>query len=212
MSQSLSVGRMSSTSSADYTVLIDVFASLFADTEGTLLVAGSDEPFYRSARSPQDYHQVIFAHGFFNSALHEVAHWCIAGRQRRQQDDYGYWYAPDGRTPEQQRQFEQVEVRPQALEQCFTWACGRSFIVSVDNLNGEPGSTWSFERAVHKLTLRMLDNVALMPPRGYLFFKALCERYHRPLTTWHEAIEQAIQARLTFLQQVSEDHSVFEEA
>ena len=162
MSQSLSVGRVISTAPADYTVLIDVFGALFATTENTLLVAGCDEPFYQAARSSDDYHQVIFAHGFFNSALHEVAHWCIAGLKRRQKDDYGYWYAPDGRTAEQQRQFERVEIRPQALEQCFAWACGRSFMVSADNLSGEPGSTADFERAVHELTLRMLDDVTLV--------------------------------------------------
>lgn len=213
MSQSLSVNdAMISTSQPDYTLLINVFESLFAEPERTLLVAGHDEPFYQAARTHDDYHQVIFAHGFFNSALHEVAHWCIAGQQRRQWDDYGYWYAPDGRTAEQQREFERVEVRPQALEQCFTWACGRPFIVSVDNLNGDPGSTQVFERSVHELTLRMLDNPILMPPRGRQFFTALCTVFDRPIEMWRDDIEQTIRARLIFLRQAYPHYSVSEEA
>ena len=34
----------------------------------------------------------------FNSALHEISHWTIAGKERRLLADLGYWYAPDGRT------------------------------------------------------------------------------------------------------------------
>src|SRR5690606_38179118 len=61
-------------------------------------------------------------------------HWCVAGDQRRLLHDYGYWYAPDGRSPEQQQKFEQVEVKPQALEWIFNRACGVKFRVSADNL------------------------------------------------------------------------------
>src|SRR3546814_12851389 len=63
-----------------------------------------------------------------------VAHWCLAGAARRRQDDYGYWYAADGRDLEQQHLFEQVEVKPQALELLFSDVCGLNFCVSVDNL------------------------------------------------------------------------------
>ncbi len=34
---------------------------------------------------------------FFASALHEISHWCVAGKARREQVDFGYWYCPDGR-------------------------------------------------------------------------------------------------------------------
>ncbi len=53
---------------------------------------------------------------FYASALHEIAHWCIAGENRCQQVDYGYWYEPNGRSEERQFEFEKVEVKPQALE------------------------------------------------------------------------------------------------
>lgn len=55
----------------------------------------------------------------FNSALHEISHWTIAGAKRRLLPDLGYWYAPDGRTKEQQDLFEQVEIKPQAIEWLF---------------------------------------------------------------------------------------------
>ncbi len=42
----------------------------------------------------------------------------------------GYWYAPDGHTQEQQALFEQVEIKPQAIEWLFAQAFGRKFRVS----------------------------------------------------------------------------------
>lgn len=117
--------------------VIALFDGLFQDTFNTQLVLGDDEPLYRPADDDYSFHRVIFAHGFYASALHEISHWCIAGERRRRFEDYGYWYLPDGRDAEQQRAFEAAEVAPQALELLFTRACGRQFNVSVDNLGGE---------------------------------------------------------------------------
>lgn len=119
---------------ADITALFD---GVFAERYQTRLIRGGDEPLYRPADSQRPYHQVIFARGYYASALHEISHWCIAGEKRRQWEDYGYWYCPDGRNAEQQRAFEQAEIAPQALESIFTRACGRVFHVSVDNLGGD---------------------------------------------------------------------------
>lgn len=80
--------------------------------------------------------------------LVEQAHWCVAGQQRRLQHDYGYWYAPDGRTQEQQQQFERVEVKPQALEWLFSVATGTRFRVSADNLNSAMGASDAFKQAI----------------------------------------------------------------
>lgn len=63
----------------------------------------------------------------FNSALHEISHWTIAGKERRLLADLGYWYAPDGRTREQQALFEQVEVKPQAIEWLLPQLLAASF-------------------------------------------------------------------------------------
>ncbi len=83
---------------------------------------------------------------FFNSALHEISHWSIAGDKRRLLPDLGYWYAPDGRTAEQQALFEQVEIKPQAIEWLFATAFGRKFRVSLDNLTGEGGDRQPLQR------------------------------------------------------------------
>ncbi|SHL42168.1 elongation factor P hydroxylase [Halomonas caseinilytica] len=117
--------------------VIALFDGLFMSSHRTRLVRGEDEPIYLPADASHPWHRVIFAHGFYASALHEISHWCIAGARRRQLEDYGYWYQPDGRDTGQQREFESVEVSPQALELLFSRACGLRFNVSVDNLGGE---------------------------------------------------------------------------
>lgn len=117
--------------------VIALFDGLFHEPYNTRLVSGDDEPLYLPSDDACPWHRVVFAHGFFASALHEISHWCIAGARRRGLEDYGYWYLPDGRDPIQQGDFEAVEVSPQALESLFSRACGLDFHVSVDNLGGE---------------------------------------------------------------------------
>ena len=132
----------------DSAPLITLFDRCFADSLNTRLVRGFDEPVYLPATADCLNHRVIFAHGFFSSALHEIAHWCLAGEQRRQQIDYGYWYAPDGRSVQQQRDFEVVEVKPQALEWILSKSCGHRFRISADNLSGEATDPQVFKLAV----------------------------------------------------------------
>ena len=117
-----------------YSDLIRLFNDLFLVTEHTVLVAGTDEPLYVPARDADHPAQIIFAHGYYASALHEIAHWCIAGAHRRTLLDYGYWYVPDGRSAEQQLEFSRVEVKPQAIEWVFSVASGLDFNFSADNL------------------------------------------------------------------------------
>ncbi len=112
--------------------LIKLFDTLFAEQK-VVLVRGTGEPEYFPATSSSPAH-IEFAHGFFSSALHEISHWCVAGQQRRKLSDFGYWYAADGRNKAQQQAFERVEIKPQALECLFTFACQRNFRVSQDNL------------------------------------------------------------------------------
>jgi elongation factor P hydroxylase len=132
----------------DWTVLVKLFDQLFFVSDNTKLVSGTDEPIYLPSDSECNYHRVVFAHGFFASALHEVSHWCVAGSERRKLIDYGFWYEPDGRTASQQADFEKVEVKPQALEWILSMACKRNFSVSVDNLSGEPTDNNDFKQAV----------------------------------------------------------------
>lgn len=115
--------------------LCEVFNDCFQQSEHTLLVGGAEEPFYVPQRGAEPA-RVFFRADYVSSALHEVAHWCVAGARRRLLQDYGYWYAPDGRNPQQQRAFFAVEARPQALEAIFSAAAGVRFRPSIDNLLG----------------------------------------------------------------------------
>jgi len=115
--------------------LESLFREVFFADYNTLLVGGADEPLYQPATGDCSSHRIFYREDYFSSALHEIAHWCIAGEARRQLVDFGYWYNPDGRTLGQQRAFEQVEVKPQALEWLFSVAAGIKFTVSADNLS-----------------------------------------------------------------------------
>ena len=152
-----------------------VFDALFFTSHNTRLLAASDEPLYLPADGENDCHRIYFVSDYFSSALHEVSHWCIAGEQRRRQLDYGYWYVPDGRCDAQQRAFERVEVKPQALEWIFSQACGRRFYVSADNLNGECGDDAAFRAALVRQLAEYCDRG--LSPRAKQFRHALCECY-----------------------------------
>ncbi|MFZ5723231.1 MAG: elongation factor P hydroxylase [Pseudomonadota bacterium] len=165
--------------------LIELFAREFAATHRTRLVAGGDEPLYRPATTADGWHEIVFRHDYFQSALHEVAHWCVAGEARRRLPDYGYWYSPDGRTRAQQDEFEQVEARPQAVEWVLTAACGRRFAVSLDNLDaGEPLDEASLWRAVYRELQHCMGTDGgrgvQLPPRAAQFARALARQYEQP--------------------------------
>ena len=156
--------------------LILLFDGVFADRYRTRLVRGEDEPIYLPADGRHDHHRIVFAHGFFASALHEISHWCIAGEKRRQLEDYGYWYEPDGRDAERQREFEQVEIAPQALESLFSEACGRRFHVSVDNLGGPEVDRDAFAARVDARAARYRETG--LPQRAEAF-RATLEAFYR---------------------------------
>ena len=124
-----------------------LFARCFRESHNTVLVGGGDEPLYTPATEGSPA-RLQYRDDFFASALHEVAHWCVAGRARREAVDFGYWYSPDGRTPEQQAAFERAEVPPQALEWVFSDACGWPFVLSADNVEAGVGPSEAFARAV----------------------------------------------------------------
>lgn len=133
--------------------LIALFDQTFVASYRTCLRGGAREPVYEPAAGPGDLHRIVFTRDYFASALHEVAHWCVAGPERRCQTDYGYWYAPDGRSAAEQAEFERVEVRPQALEWLFSEAAGWRFRASADNLQLALGPSDSFTNAIHRQVL-----------------------------------------------------------
>ncbi|MCQ1060013.1 elongation factor P hydroxylase [Photobacterium sp. ZSDE20] len=139
--------------------IIAIFNRCFLESYNTELILGGDEPVYQPADEDNAHHRVIFARGYFASALHEIAHWCIAGPKRRLLEDYGYWYEPDGRTAQAQAEFEIVEIKPQALEWILAASCGFRFQVSCDNLNGscEPDRI-GFTNKVREQVLQYLEH------------------------------------------------------
>ena len=163
--------------------------TLFHDTfhadHATVLEGGFEEPLYL----PGLPHRIRYTRDYFRSALHEVAHWCVAGRRRRELEDYGYWYAPDGRDADQQARFLTVEVRPQAFEALFCAACCHGFRVSLDNLNGDPGDAQRFAADVRSLARRLIDQG--LPERPRQWVAALERHYqtaHQPLADRLDAV------------------------
>jgi len=159
----------------DAAALCALFDELFRGSENTRLLAGGEEPVYVPAAAANDANRIVFRHDYVSSALHEIAHWCIAGAARRRLVDYGYWYSPDGRDPARQRAFERLEARPQALEWLFHAACGLRFRPSVDNLDGEPGDTRGFAAAIAAAAADYCHSG--LPPRAARFRAALAARY-----------------------------------
>lgn len=134
---------------------VSVLNSTVLAKHRTRLVGGFDEPVYLPA-TERNFAEIRFTRDYERSALHELAHWTVAGARRRQLEDYGYWYAPDGRNELQQAAFFRMEIRPQAIEKCFCIALGRPFDVSADNLNGEVSGLQTFRSDVDRQARRFL--------------------------------------------------------
>ena len=181
--------------------LIAVFDTLFAAEFNTRLLGGVAEPVYIPAGHSAanaiegsvvnnsainhsaiadicDYHRLFFREDYFSSALHESAHWCIAGTERRLKVDFGYWYNPDGRSQQQQSVFEQAETQPQALEWMFSVASGQRFRISADNLASAIGASEKFIQAVAGQAKSWCDRP--MPARGAQLLNGLAAQFgHR---------------------------------
>ncbi|MFM7274442.1 MAG: elongation factor P hydroxylase [Gammaproteobacteria bacterium] len=152
-----------------------LFDALFLPTENTRLLAGGEEPLYLPAGTAGAPARIVFRHDYVASALHEVAHWCIAGAARRALPDYGYWYAPDGRGPAEQRAFEALEAKPQALEWIFSIACGLPFRPSIDNLDGAALDARGFGARIAREAAHF--SRAGLPARAARFRDALAGRF-----------------------------------
>lgn len=123
-----------------------IFNKQFLEPFNTRLVGGVPEPLYKVGIP----NELRYRDNHASSALHESAHWCIAGAKRRRLDDFGYWYSP-ARDAVLQHRFEQVEAKPQALEWIFSVAADVPFRVSLDNfeINSIDDLRSSVHRAVH---------------------------------------------------------------
>ncbi len=159
-----------------YQDLITIFNQCFATTYNTLLKKGGDEPVYIPSGPHSSYNILYFAHGYFSSALHECAHWLIAGEARRKLEDFGYWYTPDGRNEVEQKKFQEVEIKPQALEWILSVATGYRFQVSLDNLSGGQIDREPFIQRVYREVKTFCERG--LSPRAAMFRQALCQFYN----------------------------------
>ena len=155
--------------------LSQIFTRLFLQSENTRLEGGANEPFYQAATADQPA-IIYFREDYFSSVLHEIAHWCIAGRERRKLDDFGYWYHPEGRSVAEQAEFERVEVKPQALEWILADACRHRFHLSADNLSQAIFASARFAQAVTQQRIDYLEKPG-MPRRAHLLYRELTRAF-----------------------------------
>lgn len=148
--------------------LTNVFHATVGDGFNTRLQGGASEPLYR----PGEPAVIYFRDDYVSSALHEIAHWCIAGPARRQQEDYGYWYSGN-RDETEQRAFECAESRPQALEWIMSEAAGIQFRVSFDNFDELTLDIDGFRNKVRAEVPRLLLK---MPRRAAMFVDGLIQQ------------------------------------
>lgn len=166
-----------------------LFADCFGSTYHTCLRGGADEPLYQPANiNESEMHTIYYRYDYFASALHEIAHWCIAGVRRRTLEDYGYWYAEDGRDLKQQAEFESVEIRPQAIEWAFSLACRKPFRVSIDNLEGAASNERVFSENVKAQLMNY--QATGFPKRAAIFLQALHNFYHTQPNTWNKTDDE----------------------
>ena len=146
--------------------IILIFNNSFSSKYNIRLEGGANEPIYLPSSSDCKTNRLIFRKNYISSALHEVAHWCLAGDERLKMIDYGYWYNSDGRSSIAQKKFEEVEVKPQALEWIFSVASNNIFHVSFDNLDSDRESSWYFSKSIsdqaHTWCIKSLPNRALL--------------------------------------------------
>jgi len=115
----------------------------------------AEEPFYKAPKANAKA-VLYFRSNYPRSLLHEISHYCLAGERRRGLDDFGYWYAPCGRTAEEQQRFEEVEARPQGLEKALCEIAGIRFSPSLDDFSGRPPSDFflkNLEQAYQEMLL-----------------------------------------------------------
>ena len=152
-------------------MIASLFTEVFA-AERLQMFGGGVEPRYTAARGDVPA-TLQYTADFASSALHEAAHWCLAGADRRALDDFGYFYVPaEARSGADQRRFEAAEVRTQAIEWLFSLAAGVEFHLSVDSIGRDVAM---FRGAVVQEVQRRI--ATRLPARAMKFRVALAWRF-----------------------------------
>ena len=139
------------------------------------MVGGFEEPEYLPHGHPAlacaGKAEIRFTRDYAASALHEAAHWCLAGRERRKRVDYGYDYIAPPRCAVAKARFFELEARVQAIESLFTEAIGMTFRASLDDLTSTSLDLATFQARID------IDRASLstqgLPPRARRFQRAL---------------------------------------
>jgi len=157
-----------------------LFEQEFSQRYHVQLSGGAEEPLYLVAQPGQTLNQLIYTRDYAASALHEIAHWCLASDAQLKLKDWGHWYVPDGRNAEQQRTFQRAEARVQAIEWMLSVAAGRPFRESSDNLSGESiDDTW-FKDQIHQQVRRFCEQG--FPERAEQLFNVFTKARKQVLT------------------------------
>jgi elongation factor P hydroxylase len=155
------------------TDVADCFIACFAQSERTVMVGGASEPLYLPACGRR-YAELHYREDFAASALHEAAHWCIAGNARRARVDFGYDYQAPPRSEPAQAAFFALEIKTQALECLFAQAAGVEFSASADNLNAD---VKQFEILLKRSTENVRDWLAhTQDSRARRYLQALAQQ------------------------------------
>lgn len=113
--------------------LARVFNLRFGERYNVVCVGGFAQPEYLPADQTQGAAQLGYTQDYAASALHEIAHWCIAGTRRLALADFGYDYLPPPRDKRIQQRFFALEYKVQLLEAWFALGTGVRFVASADN-------------------------------------------------------------------------------
>jgi hypothetical protein len=148
-----------------------VFNATFAGA-GVHMHGDGSEPLYLPAAG-QDPARIVYTRDYASSALHEAAHWCLAGRARRRLPDFGFGYVPASRRDAAaQRAFELAEVRTQAIEWFLSVAARVRFHASIDQPGRDRGQMR--ELILGEVERRLREG---LPPRARRLQQALAARF-----------------------------------
>ena len=136
--------------------LAQIFNSTLGVQHRVQLIGGAPEPLYLPASEKRKCAEIHFREDYASSALHELAHWCLAGKKRRELEDYGYWYE-SVRDKSGQQRFEEAEIKPQATEWILSAAAGQCFRISSDNFLLESFDVEPFRHRVQSMVNTMLE-------------------------------------------------------
>lgn len=150
-----------------------VFNRRFGAAYNVRCLGGFEEPEYRPPQSNDVPAQLRYTRNYPASVLHEIAHWCIAGRHRLALVDFGYTYKPPPRTAEQQQRFFALELKVQCLEAWFALGTGVRFVASADNLDCDAAE---LDRFTSNIAQRLAGcSETQLPYRAQAFTQALSD-------------------------------------